>query len=67
MGRYSQGGIAALADRSSRPKRLWSKLTEQNIRSIQSLRETRLTGDEIAERLICVIHRHRFNLSVLFP
>lgn len=54
MSRYRQGGTAALADRSSRPKRCRSKLTEQDFGSIWSLRKARLTGDEIAERLgIC--------------
>lgn len=54
MSRYRQGGFAALADRSSRPKRCRSKLTEQDFGFIWSLRKTGLTGDAIAERLgIC--------------
>jgi transposase InsO family protein len=54
MSRYREGGSAALADRSSRPKRCRSKLPEQDYSSIWSLRKTRLSGDEIAERLnIC--------------
>ena len=54
MSRYRQGGYSALADRSSRPKRCRSNLTEQDISTIWSLRKMRLTGDEIAEHLgIC--------------
>lgn len=51
MCRYRQEGSAALADRTSRPKRCRSKLTEQDFSFIWSLRKARLTGDEIAERL----------------
>ena len=52
--RYRHGGVEALVDRSSRPKRCRSKLTEQALGAILSLRKMRLTGDEIAERLgIC--------------
>lgn len=49
--RYRHGGIEALADRSSRPKRCRSKLTELDLGEILSLRKMRLTGDEIAQRL----------------
>ena len=49
--RYEQGGSAALADKSSRPKSCRSSLTEQDIGSILSLRKERLTGDDIAMRL----------------
>jgi len=54
MRRFRQGGVASLADRSSRPQRCRSGLTEQDLRFIWSLRKARLTGDEIAEHLgIC--------------
>ena len=51
MSRYRQGGVAALTDKSSRPKRCRNKLTEQDFSSIWLLRKARLTGDEIAEHL----------------
>lgn len=51
MRRYRQGGVAALADKSSRPKRCRSKLTEHDASRIFALRKERLTGDEIALRL----------------
>ncbi|MDL2266464.1 helix-turn-helix domain-containing protein, partial [Desulfovibrio sp. OttesenSCG-928-G15] len=54
MRRYREGGLASLADKSSRPKHCRNKLTEQDFSSIWLLRKARLTGDEIAERLgIC--------------
>jgi transposase InsO family protein len=51
MSRYRQGGSEALADKSSRPKRCRSKLTEHDLKCIFILRNERLTGDEIALRL----------------
>lgn len=51
MSRYRQGGLAALADNSSRPKRCRSKLREYDIGCVLALRKERLTGDEIASRL----------------
>ena len=51
MSRYRQGGSDALVDKSSRPKRCRSKLTEHDTGCIFSLRQKRLTGDEIAMRL----------------
>jgi transposase InsO family protein len=51
MRRYKVGGSAALADRSSRPKRCRSKLSEKDFNRILALRKERLTGDEIALRL----------------
>lgn len=51
MSRYRQGGSAALADKSSRPRRCRDKLTEHDRNSIVALRKERLTGDEIALRL----------------
>lgn len=54
MCRYRQGGSEALSDRSSRPHKCRSKLSEQDYGAIRSLRKERLSGDEIAERLgIC--------------
>lgn len=54
MSRYRQGGSGALSDRSSRPHKCRSKLSEQDYGAIRSLRKERLSGDEIAERLgIC--------------
>lgn len=49
--RYRQGGVEALVDRSSRPLRCRSKLTEDAYGEIFSLRQKRLTGDAIAARL----------------
>ena len=49
--RYRQGGVEALVDRSSRPLRCRSKLTEEDYGEIFSLRQKRLTGDAIAARL----------------
>jgi transposase InsO family protein len=51
MSRYRLGGVAALADKSSRPHRCRSKLTEQDLVFVLALRKERLTGDEIALRL----------------
>lgn len=51
MSRYRMGGVAALADKSSRPHRCRSKLTEQDLVFVLALRKERLTGDEIALRL----------------
>ena len=51
MSRYTTGGLEALMDRSSRPKRCRSKLSENDISHILSLRRERLTGDEIALQL----------------
>lgn len=51
MSRYRQGGSEGLSDRSSRPRRCRSKLTEQDVSRIWALRKERLTGDEIALRL----------------
>ena len=49
--RYRHGGVEALVDKSSRPLRCRSKLTEKTCEEIFSLRRKRLTGDEIASRL----------------
>lgn len=49
--RYNSGGTASLADRSSRPKRCRSKLSEEDMGGIVALRKERLTGDQIALRL----------------
>jgi transposase len=49
--RYTTGGSAALADKSSRPRRCRSRLNEEDISHIVVLRQARLTGDEIAIRL----------------
>ena len=51
MSRYLQGGVGALADKSSRPKRCREKLTERELKYILSLRKERLTGDDIALQL----------------
>ena len=49
--RYRQGGVEALADKSSRPMRCRCRLTEKTFGEIFSLRQKRLTGDAIAARL----------------
>ena len=49
--RYRQGGVEALADKSSRPMRCRTRLTEKTFGEIFSLRQKRLTGDAIAARL----------------
>ncbi len=49
--RYQQGGVEALADRSSRPVHCRSKLTEPIYREVFALRKQRLTGDDIAANL----------------
>ena len=49
--RYQHGGVEALVDKSSLPLHCRSKLTEKTYREIFSLRQSRLTGDEIAARL----------------
>ena len=46
--RYRQGGVEALVDKSSRPLRCRSKLTEKTNEEIFFLRRRRLTEDEIA-------------------
>ena len=51
MSRYRQGGMEALKDRSSRPRRCRSRLTAHDIDRIVALCKERLTGDEIALRL----------------
>lgn len=51
MSRYRQDGVAALADKSSRPRRCRDKLTEHDRCRILALRKERLAGDEIALRL----------------
>jgi transposase InsO family protein len=51
MSRYRQGGTVALADKSSRPRRCRSKLTERALGRVFALRKERLTGDEITLRL----------------
>lgn len=68
--RYDEGGSAALVDRSSRPLRCRSKVSEEDIRKIFVLRKERQTGDEIAICLgICrsTVFRilRRLNLSRL--
>lgn len=49
--RYQQGGVEALADRSSRSVRCRSKLTESIYGKVFALRKQRLTGDDIAASL----------------
>ena len=49
--RYSQGGILALYDVSSRPKRCRSRLCQKNIEHILTLRKKRLIEDTISEQL----------------
>ncbi len=49
--RYSTGGTASLADRSSHPRLCRNKLSEEDITGIVALRKERFTGDEIAFRL----------------
>ena len=51
--RYRQGGVEALVDKSSRPLRCRSKMTEEVYGEIFFLRQKRLTGDAIAARLGC--------------
>ena len=51
--RYRQGGVEALMDKSSRPLRCRSKMTEEVYGEIFFLRQKRLTGDAIAARLGC--------------
>ena len=51
--RYRQGGVEALVDKSSRPLRCRSKMTEEVYGEVFSLRQKRLTGDAIAARLGC--------------
>ncbi len=51
MQRYKTGGLDALTDKSSRPRRCRNRLTEDDIGHIFSLRRERLSGDEIAIRL----------------
>jgi transposase InsO family protein len=68
--RYERGGHEALADKSSRPKRCRSRLTEADYKRIYCLRKKRLTGDEIASHLgICrsTIYRalRKLNISRL--
>ncbi len=46
--RYAMGGVEALADASSRPKRCRCSLTSEDMSQIHELRITRKTGDEIA-------------------
>lgn len=50
IGRY-RAGDRALADRSSRPQRSPSRLTQQRVRAIEALRRLRMTAAEIAEVL----------------
>jgi len=49
--RFAAGGWAALADRSSRPRRSPTATKPQLVERILRLRAQRLTGPEIAERL----------------
>ena len=49
--RYRQGGVEALVDKSSRPLRCRSKMTEEVYGEVFSLRQKRWTGDAIAARL----------------
>lgn len=51
MSRYRQGGVEALADKSSRPRRCRNTLTEENVYRMLALRKMCMTGDEIALRL----------------
>ena len=46
--RYAVGGVEALADASSRPKRCRCSLTSEDMSQIHELRIARKTGDEIA-------------------
>lgn len=49
--RYRLGGVEALADRTSRPKRCRNKLTCHDLAKIMALRKQRLTGDAIVSQL----------------
>ena len=51
MKRYREGGVASLADASSRPRCCRNRLTEMDVSEIFELRKKRLTGDAIALRL----------------
>ncbi|SPD34267.1 Integrase [Desulfovibrio sp. G11] len=51
MKRYREGGLASLADASSRPRHCRNRLTELDVSRIFELRKKRQTGDAIALRL----------------
>lgn len=49
--RYKTGGVDALVDRSSRPRRSPQRLSQKVVRQIERLRKRRYTGLRIAEEL----------------
>ena len=51
VGRYRAEGPAGLFDRSSAPKRVANRTSEQTVQAIAALRRLRFTGPEIAELL----------------
>ena len=51
MKRYREGGVASLAEASSRPRCCRNRLTEMDVAKIFELRKKRQTGDAIALRL----------------
>ena len=51
LARYRAEGLSGLVDRSSRPRRMPGKTSEETIARIVELRHQRLTGSEIAARL----------------
>jgi transposase InsO family protein len=50
LARFSQGGVAALADRSSRPRRLYRPTALLRQQEVVGLRRRKLTGQEISRR-----------------
>jgi transposase len=48
--RYRQGGVAALHDRSSRPRRLPRSTSSEIVSRVELLRRERWTGVRIAQR-----------------
>jgi transposase len=51
VGRYRAEGVAGLADRSSAPRRVANRTSEQTVAVIAALRRLRFTAPEIAELL----------------
>jgi transposase len=51
VGRYRVEGEAGLRDRSSAPRRIPHRTSEQRVEAIAALRRLRFTGPEIAEVL----------------
>jgi transposase InsO family protein len=75
LARFRAGGVAALADRSSRPKRLYRPTPLLRQQEVLSLRRLKLTGAEVARRTCLspatvsrLLRRHRLNRwRDLFP